>query len=198
MAPRRTPRVRPSHQAGRPAGKRPRVLYFLARGFQVLILKNVRVAVVTVSDSVSAGKSQDRSGPALSKRCEELGWKVVSARLSADDEPGLRTLISELADSGGVDLVLTSGGTGIGPRDVTPEATAAIVRKVLPGISERMRFEGQKSNPRAALSRGIAGVRGSALIINLPGSPRGAVESLDAVSSLLPHAVAVLGGARHD
>jgi molybdopterin adenylyltransferase len=95
-------------------------------------------------------------------------------------------------------LILTTGGTGIGPRDTTPEATAAVCYKVLPGLGELMREKGREKNPRAALSRALAGVRKSALIVNLPGSPRGAVESLDAVAELLPHAIEVLWGASHD
>jgi molybdopterin adenylyltransferase len=158
----------------------------------------MRVAIVTVSDSVSAGRTEDRSGPALRGRCEKLGWQVVSAIVVADEADAIRKLLSDLADSGASDLILTAGGTGIGPRDVTPEATSAVVQKVLPGVSEKMRAEGQKRNPRALLSRGIAGVRKQALIVNLPGSPLGAVESLDAVAELLPHAVDVLHGARHD
>ena len=158
----------------------------------------MRVAIVTISDSVSAGRTEDCSGPALRERCEKLGWQVVSATVVADKADAIQTLLSALADSGASDLILTAGGTGIGPRDVTPEATSAVVQKLLPGISEKMRAEGQKQNPRALLSRSVAGVRAQALIVNLPGSPRGAVESLDVVADLLPHAVDVLHGARHD
>lgn len=158
----------------------------------------MRVAIVTISDSVSAGRTEDCSGPALRERCEKLGWHVVSATIVADKADAIQTLLSDLADSGASDLILTAGGTGIGPRDVTPEATSAVVQKLLPGISEKMRAEGQKQNPRALLSRSVAGVRAQALIVNLPGSPRGAVESLDVVADLLPHAVDVLHGARHD
>ena len=107
-------------------------------------------------------------------------------------------LLSDFADSAEFDLILTSGGTGIGPRDVTPEGTVEVLDKQLPGIGERMRAEGIKHNPRAILSRGVAGVRGETLIVNLPGSPRGAVESLDTIADILPHAVGVLHGARHD
>ena len=97
-----------------------------------------------------------------------------------------------------VDLILTTGGTGVGPRDTTPEATAAVCEKLVPGLGELMRVKGRESNARAVLSRAVAGVRNRALIVNLPGSPRGAVESLDAVADLLPHAVEVLRGACHD
>lgn len=158
----------------------------------------LRVAVLTISDSVAAGRLRDGSGPALAERCRARGWEVRHAEVLADDEPAIRARLVALADSGGCDLILTTGGTGIGPRDSTPEATAAVCSKLLPGFGERMRAAGFASTPRALLSRALAGVRGTVLIVNLPGSPRGAVESLEAVADLLPHAVAVLGGARHE
>jgi molybdopterin adenylyltransferase len=158
----------------------------------------MRVAILTVSDSVSRGARSDASGPALRERCKELGWEVVSEAILPDEPVTVRERLVSLADGGAADLVLTTGGTGIGPRDSTPEATAETCQKLLPGIPEMMREVGRKKNPRAALSRGVAGVRGYALIVNLPGSPRGAIESLDAVAELLPHAIEVLRGARHD
>ncbi|HXN99139.1 MAG TPA: MogA/MoaB family molybdenum cofactor biosynthesis protein [Candidatus Acidoferrales bacterium] len=158
----------------------------------------MRVAVLTISDSVSSGKLEDRSGPAVITRCKELGWQVVTSTVLRDDRSAIETLLKELAAATTADVILTTGGTGLGPRDVTPEATIAVVERLIPGFSERMRSEGAKRTPRAILSRAVAGIRGETIIINLPGSPRGAVESLDAIAELLPHAVAILHGARHD
>jgi molybdopterin adenylyltransferase len=157
----------------------------------------MRVAVVTVSDSVSQGKSADRSGPAVSDRCKVLGWEVVSSHVLADDRMAIEQLLTAQADSGAADLILTTGGTGIGPRDTTPEATVAVCAKLVPGFAELMRETGVKSTRRAVLSRAVVGIRAQALIINLPGSPKGAVESLDAVADLLPHACDVLHGLHH-
>ncbi len=158
----------------------------------------MRVAIVTVSDSTSQGLRPDRSGPALRERSQQLGWQVASALVVADETSVIQARLIELADSHLVDLILTTGGTGVGPRDITPEATVAVCEKIIPGLSELMREKGHQATPRAALSRAIAGVRGRVVIVNLPGSPKGAVESLDAVAELLSHAVEVLRGARHD
>ncbi len=158
----------------------------------------LRVAILTVSDSVSHGQSEDASGPSLRERCAQLGWQVVAAAAVPDEQGVIQMRLAELADSGAHDVILTTGGTGLGPRDVTPEATQAACTRMAPGIGEFMRTMGRRANARAVLSRATAGVRGQTLIVNLPGSPRGAVESLDAVSALLPHAVEVLRGARHD
>lgn len=158
----------------------------------------MRVYVLTISDSVAAGRAEDRSGPAVIARCGELGWNVVTSGVRPDDRSAIEAFVKETADSGATDLLLTTGGTGLGPRDVTPEATAGVVERVIPGLPEQMRAAGAKKTSRALLSRGTAGIRGTTLIVNLPGSPRGAVESLDAIADLLPHAIAVIHGARHD
>ena len=158
----------------------------------------MRVAILTISDSVSQGTHKDASGPGLRERCAQLGWSVISEGVLPDEPVAIRDRLASLADGGGTDLILTTGGTGIGPRDSTPEATEEACEKLLPGISELMRVEGRKKTPSAVLSRALAGVRGRCLIVNLPGSPRGAIESLDAIADFLPHALKFLGGARHD
>jgi len=158
----------------------------------------LRVAVLTISDSVASGERVDLSGPAVVQRCRELGWEVSSSQKCSDDPEQVRSHLRKLADSRQVDLVLTTGGTGLGPRDNTPEATLEVGEKVIPGLAEQMRRKGAELTPTAVLSRGVAVVRHRSLILNLPGSPKGAVESLDALADLLPHAIHVLHGARHD
>jgi molybdopterin adenylyltransferase len=158
----------------------------------------MRVSIVTISDSVSSGKGEDRSGPALIARCKELGWDIASSSVLADDREAIHKLLAEIADSKSVDVILTTGGTGFGPRDVTPEATIGIAERLAPGFAEHMRAEGQKKTKWAVMSRGVVAIRGESIIVNLPGSPKGAVESLDVIAEYLPHAIAVLHGARHD
>lgn len=157
----------------------------------------MRVAIITISDSVSRGEREDRSGPALVERCRELGWEVTSALRCSDDAAEVRSQLRAVADAGHTDVLLTTGGTGLGPRDNTPEATSDVGDRTVPGIAEEMRRKGAEKTPTALLSRGLAVVRHHTLIINLPGSPKGAVESLGFVAHLLPHAVEVLRGAHH-
>lgn len=157
----------------------------------------MRVAILTVSDSVASQKHQDSSGPAVAGRCRDLGWQIAHTSVLPDDRDAIAAFLKTTADAKETDLILTTGGTGVGPRDVTPEATIAAAERLIPGFGEQMRAEGLKKTPRAILSRAVAAIRGTTIIVNLPGSPRGAVESLDAIASLLPHAIEVLHGARH-
>jgi molybdopterin adenylyltransferase len=154
----------------------------------------IKVAVVTVSDSVVAGTREDLSGPALRERAHALGWVVSSMERTPDESEPIATMLRRLADSGEVAVILTTGGTGVAPRDITPEATRGVIEREIPGLSELMRTEGLKFTPTAVLSRGLAGVRGRTLIVNLPGSPKGAVESLDAIAKLVPHIVDLMEG----
>jgi molybdopterin adenylyltransferase len=149
-------------------------------------------AVLTVSDSSARGERADVSGPAVAEMLREGNFRVVTTEVVADDQPAIRKALIRLA--GKVRLVVTTGGTGIAARDVTPEATRAVCKRLLEGVAERMRFEGAKKTPFAALSRGICGVRGQSLILNLPGSPKAAVESLESVIDVLPHALQLLAG----
>ena len=158
----------------------------------------MNVAIITISDTVASGERQDASGPAVAARCQELKFTVESTHTLPDDPAQIRSLLSKLAEAQNIDVILTTGGTGIGPRDSTPEATQAIAERLVPGMAEEMRRKGLAHTPRAILSRGVAAIRGSTLILNLPGSPKGAVESLEAVAALLPHAVQIIHGARHD
>jgi molybdenum cofactor synthesis domain-containing protein len=154
----------------------------------------IKAAVITVSDSASAGKRADRSGPAVRERLEQLGWSVPVMEVVPDEAREISHRLSTLADGGQVAAIFSTGGTGLAPRDVTPEATRAVIDREIPGFGEVMRARGRESTPLAALSRSLAGTRGNVLIVNLPGSPKAAVESLDAIVELVPHVLELLRG----
>ncbi len=149
-------------------------------------------AILTVSDSASAGSRADLSGPAVKELLQQNHFVVGTREIVPDEQVAIEAAILRLAASAA--LVITTGGTGIAARDVTPEATRAVCSRLVEGLAERMRSEGAKKTPLAALSRGVCGICGTSLIINLPGSPKAAVESLQAVIGLLPHALELLQG----
>ena len=149
-------------------------------------------AVLTISDSASQGKREDVSGPAVVAILTEKGFTVISTDVVPDDPGRIAATLILMAEV--AQLVVTTGGTGLSPRDITPEATASVCDKQVPGIAELMRTEGLKQTPLASLSRAICGVRGKSLILNLPGSPKGAAASLNAVLHLMPHALELLEG----
>ncbi|MGI8826878.1 MAG: MogA/MoaB family molybdenum cofactor biosynthesis protein [Chloroflexota bacterium] len=156
----------------------------------------VRAGILTVSDSVSAGTSEDRSGSAILRNFPDT-WEVVGTAVVPDDQRTIEDVLRAWADDDHLDAIFTTGGTGLGPRDVTPEATLALAEKTIPGIAEALRAEGLKQAPGSMLSRGVAALRGTTLIINLPGSPAGAGQGAALLCPLIEHAIATMHGARH-
>ncbi len=152
----------------------------------------LKIAILTISDRSAAGQREDISGPALQAVVEEQGWHVAKVGIIPDEKQSIQDKLTEFADGGGVDVILTTGGTGFAQRDITPEATQAIIDRPAPGLTEAMRAESLKITPHAMLSRAAAGIRGTTLIVNLPGSPKGAVENLQVILPVLPHAVKLL------
>ncbi len=154
----------------------------------------IRVAVLTVSDAAAAGDRQDTAGPAAVEWVARRGWSLAEHRVVADEPRDITAALVGWADGDAADLVLTLGGTGFGPRDLTPEATEPALERRAPGISEALRAAGRTGTPHAALARGLAGIRGRTLIVNLPGSEKAVREGLAVLEEIVPHAVQLLGG----
>jgi molybdopterin adenylyltransferase len=158
----------------------------------------IRAAILTVSDRGSRGERDDQSGPALAAWLAERGVAVAAMAMVADEQPLIAAALREWAGAGEVALILTTGGTGVSPRDVTPEATAMVLDRVIPGFSEAMRTASLRKTPRAMLSRGVCGILGRTLVMNLPGSPAAAVENLESVWEAVPHAIRKIQGDMED
>jgi molybdenum cofactor synthesis domain-containing protein len=154
----------------------------------------IRFGILTLSDRSARGERADSSGPALANRIRAEGWLLVKEALLPDEESAIREILTSWSDSGELDVILTTGGTGFSPRDVTPEATRAIIDREAPGLAEAMRAASLRVTPHAMLSRIVTGIRKKTLIVNLPGSPKGAVENLQVVVPVLPHAIQLLQG----
>ena len=157
----------------------------------------IRVAILTVSDSCAQGKREDISGQTIKDMLQKGGFEICRKEIVADDHEKIVNELQHFSDKADIDVVFTTGGTGLGPRDVTPEATASVCERIIPGLGEIMRAEGLKKTKNAILSRGIAGICNRTIVINLPGSPRGVKESLEIILNVLPHAVDMMHGGGH-
>ncbi|GAB4548034.1 MAG: MogA/MoaB family molybdenum cofactor biosynthesis protein [Thermodesulfovibrionia bacterium] len=156
----------------------------------------IKVAILTMSDKGSRGERKDESGPLIEKLIRKIGAEVVSYEIIPDEKPLIKKRLISLCKK--ADLILTTGGTGPSPRDVTPEATLEVIEREMPGIAEAMRYEGLKKTPNAMLSRAVAGIRGSTLIINLPGSPMAVKEGINVILKCLPHAIEKIKGSEKE
>ena len=158
----------------------------------------IKVAILTVSDSCTQGKREDVSGQAIKDiLAKNEEFEICDKRIVPDNHEAIANELKTLSGKAGVDVVITCGGTGLGPRDVTPEATASVCERIVPGLSEMIRADGWKKTKSAVLSRGLAGIRNKTLVINLPGSPKGVKESLEIILDVLPHAVDMMRGGGH-
>ena len=157
-------------------------------------MKPIRAAVVTVSDTGYTGQREDVSGPLLCALVTEIGVEVVRQTIVPDEHGEIVAMLANLADEMALDLVITTGGTGLTPRDVTPEATRAVIERQVPGLAEVLRFRGYRHTEMAVISRGLAGIRGRTLIINLPGNPRAVRQGMETLAPIIPHAVQMIRG----
>jgi molybdenum cofactor synthesis domain-containing protein len=158
----------------------------------------MRVAIITVSDRGARGEREDKSGPELAETIKKIDGEVVFTAIIPDEKETIAATIRECADEKDCDIILTTGGTGVSPRDVTPEATMAVIDRLVPGLAEEMRRVSALKTPHALISRAVAGIRNKSLIVNLPGSPKGARENLEAILPALPHAVEKIKGDPRD
>lgn len=157
----------------------------------------LKLGILTISDSVTAGTTEDKGGPAIANVLVHEDWTIARTEIVPDEQATIQRVLREWSDDIQLDVIFTTGGTGLSQRDVTPEATANVVVRLVPGIAEVLRAEGLKQTQGSMLSRGIAGTRGSTLIVNLPGSPKGAQQGAEILRPLLEHAVTTIAGAKH-
>ncbi len=157
-------------------------------------MEPIRAGVVTISDKGYAGERADASGPLLADLLRKMGAEVIEQTIVPDEQDTIARALTHLADEVRADLIVTTGGTGPAPRDVTPEATRAVIERDMPGLAEALRADGYRRTPLAVLSRGVAGIRGQTLIVNLPGSPKAVREGMEVLAPILPHAIQMLRG----